>query len=152
MAAPALAILCFAPLSIVMAPNSSECNQIKSTRLHPDNRERRNKSAAPTATPEAPGKPRRPKHYLVPGRHRQSRRHTNDTTTPTIHHAPHRGALCGRAMHCLTTTRPFSQLRDHRRCSCGTRNGACARHVCGNTHVLQFATPRTGLASAKKMN
>ena len=60
--------------------------------------------------------PRRLKCYLAPGRHRQCRRHTNDTTTPTIHHAPHRGALCGRAMHCPTTARPSKELRDHRRC------------------------------------
>ena len=37
--------------------------------------------------------PRRPKRYLAAGRHRQSRRHTNDTTTSTVHQAPHRGAL-----------------------------------------------------------
>ena len=55
---------------------------------------------------------------MLPGP-RQSRCHTNDTTTPTIHHAPHRVALRGRAMHCPTTTRPSEKLRDHRRCSSG---------------------------------
>ena len=48
------------------------------------------------------------------------------TTTPTIQPAPHRGALPYRVMHCPTTTRPSKKLRDHRRCSCGTTNAACA--------------------------
>ena len=48
------------------APNSPECNRMKRTRLHPDTRETSNNSTAPTATPEAPGKPRRLKCYLAP--------------------------------------------------------------------------------------
>ena len=98
----------------------------KSMRLHPDTRERFKRSTAPTATTEAPGKSPAPKRYLAPSRHRQSWRHTNDTTTPTIHHVPHRGAVRGRAMHCPTNTRPSKKLRDHRRCSSGTRNATCA--------------------------
>ena len=50
----------------------------KSMRTHPDTRERSNRSIAPTATSEAPGEPS--KRYLAPGRHRQSQRHTNDTS------------------------------------------------------------------------
>ena len=112
------------------APNSPECNHIKACdytltpgkdaigaqRPQPQRRRRANS--------------RRPKCYLAPGRHRQSRRHTNDTTTPTIHHAPHRGSLCGRAMLCPAPTRPSKKLRDHRRCSSGTRDAACAAQTC----------------------
>ena len=52
----------------------------KSMRLHPDTRERSNRSTAPTATTEAPGKPPEPETLPGPGRQRQSRRHTNDTS------------------------------------------------------------------------
>ena len=62
------------------APNSPECNRIKSMRLHPDTRERSNRSTAPTATTEAPGKPPGTRHATWP------------QAIPAAH-APHRGAL-----------------------------------------------------------
>ena len=62
----------------------------------------------------------RPKRYLAPAAT------ANPGVTPTIHNATHRRALCGRAMHCPTTTRPSKKLRDHRRFFCGTGDAACA--------------------------
>ena len=85
------------------APNSHECSRIKRMILHPHTRERSNKRRALTATTEAPGKPPAPE--VLPGRRRQSRRHTNDTT-PKIQHVPHREAMSYRSMHCPTTTGP----------------------------------------------
>ena len=120
--------------------------------LHPDIRKRSNRSTAPTAKTEAPANPRSPKRYLAPGCHRQSRRHTNDTTTSTTHHAPHRGALRDRAMHCPTTTRPSKKQRVHRRCSSGTRDAACAAQPAKTTPNSEPAGTTVATCSPNSAN
>ena len=121
-------------------------------RLYPDTRERSNRSTAPTATTVAPGKPPAPETPPGPGRHCQSRHHTNYTTTPTIHHAPHRRALRNRAMHCRTTTRPSKKLQDHRRCSSGTRNAACAAQPAETTPNSEPAGTKVAIGSPNSAN
>ena len=99
---------------------SPKCRQSKIRRPLPDTRDRRNKSTAPTATTEAPGKPPSAQNATW-RRRRQSRRHTNNTTTPTVPHTYHRGATVYRPRHRHSRTWLAKKRKGRQRCSCGER-------------------------------